>query len=65
MSLDVADIQSPTWAKLEEHLNKRIEVLHREIEQDGDPDKTNVIRGRIRELRKLLLLGKEKPKFND
>lgn len=56
-----SDVHSNTWAKLERHIKERIEELHQRNEGPHDPIETAHNRGRIAELRQLLLTAQEPP----
>jgi len=55
-----ADRQTPTWAKLERHLNMRLASLREQNDGDSDAVATATRRGRIAEVKYLLVLGKER-----
>ncbi len=47
-----------TWRRLRKHLEARVDVLHRELENDAPEIEHAKRRGRIAELRALLALDK-------
>lgn len=55
--------QSPLWAKLAAHFERRIAQLNRLNEGDLPDAKTANLRGRIAELRSLAELANEIPRF--
>ncbi len=65
MILEKEDFTSGTWKRLVMVLEARIAVLQKELEQDLDDVKTALVRGRIKELRRLLTEGKEPLEFKD
>lgn len=60
-SLTPGDKDSSTWARLKKHLQARLEVLHRELEQTSTEAVTAERRGRIAEVRRLLSLDPNPP----
>lgn len=61
INLDRLDKQSATWEKLVLQIKKRIEDLRTQLEH-GNPSETDeIVRGRIKELRGILLAGEEAP----
>lgn len=61
ISLDLRDIDSPTWQKLQGHLEECLEKERRNLEKIGDDIPHDVIRGKILAYRQLLALGKTTP----
>ena len=56
------DIHSPTWRFVRGHLLDRLQKLRESNDSPrNDPDKTALIRGRIREIKDLLEIEKPKP----
>lgn len=53
--LNDVELKSAVWIKIEAHLESRISSLHKELELDLDTARTAKIRGRIAEIRKILL----------
>lgn len=51
------DLLSPVWLKLARHVEERIVVEQKKLEQDLDPIATAKVRARIRTYRDLLALG--------
>jgi hypothetical protein len=51
--------QHPIWMKIEEELNRRIDVLRRMNDGAFDEIQTARLRGRIAELKDLLAMGKD------
>lgn len=60
-TLSELDIRSPTWIKLVEIINARINTLRNHNENDHSPEETSKIRGQIKECRKVLALAKKAP----
>lgn len=58
------DRNSPTWITVREHAEKRLQQLRERLETPGmDQPTTESVRGSLKELRELLALPDEKPKF--
>lgn len=55
--LDISDFRSTVWAKLQAHIDARIELLRAENDRLLPMDQTMVLRGRISELKNLLALA--------
>lgn len=59
MTLDDDDLRSPTWKKIEAYLTAHLEKLRLKNESDAlDAIATARMRGRIRETRHFLTLGR-------
>ncbi len=54
-----ADFNTDVWARLEEHLAGRLEVLRTQLEGELDEKGTAAVRGRIREIKEMLALPKK------
>lgn len=53
---------SPTWLRMRKHFEQRIERIHIELENPKrTEEQTQMLRGRIAELRLLLLLNETAP----
>jgi len=61
--MELEDYTSGIWKRFVLEIEERIEVLHKELEQDADESKTAKIRGRLAELRRLQNLGKQPIEF--
>ena len=61
MTLTIEEQQSPVWGRVKEQLEERVAVLQKELERMADHDRTNMIRGGLRELRGILIAGEEVP----
>ena len=58
------DRNSATWAIVQKHAEKRLSELRERLETPGvDQHSTEGARGAVKELRELLALPDEKPKF--
>lgn len=57
-TLAIADVQSPTWAKVRDYLQQRLAQL-REENDSGDTEITTRRRGRIAEIKDMLALEEE------
>lgn len=57
MRLEPHEIQSPLWAKLQEHMEQQLADLRRRNDQDLDEIKTAKLRGRLLQIREFLLLA--------
>lgn len=55
-----ADLASPLWHGLKLHLEDRLQSLRAQLETDQPPEKTANLRGRIAEVKRILLLGEQK-----
>lgn len=55
------DFKSPTWQRMREHVEVRLNHLRQINDQNHDMEKTASIRGAIAELKGLLALDKSKP----
>lgn len=51
------DRYSGTWAAVAEHVKRRVDALHLELETINSHDESQIIRGRILELREILNLS--------
>lgn len=54
-----ADFNTDVWARLEQHLAGRLEVLRAQLEGELDEKGTAGVRGRIREIKEMLALPKK------
>lgn len=59
--LDLNDRQSPTWRKLRDHFEQRLQELRAKNDNDLDPIATAKVRGSIKEALYLLALGDQDP----
>ena len=59
--LDLNDRQSPTWRKLRDHFEQRLQELREKNDNDLDAAATAKVRGAIREVIYLLALGDQDP----
>lgn len=58
------DRNSATWALVQKHAEKRLSELRERLETPGmDQVTTESVRGAVRELKNVLALVDEKPKF--
>lgn len=57
--LTAADLQSAAWAKLSKHIEARLDLYRRQNDGDLNPTETASLRGKIREAKYILSLGKE------
>ena len=58
MKLSPADINSPVWGRIKEHVEKRIAELRRENDSDTlDATKTSRLRGKLAFAKELLALA--------
>lgn len=57
--------ESPQWKRMRRDLDARISDLQLQLEADIGPDETNVIRGRLRELRRIIEEVEEPPQHFD
>ena len=64
LQLTPADRGSGLWVKLEQHLHERLVALQGQLEGDKEPDETNRLRGRIREIKGLLKEGEPAPRID-
>lgn len=55
------DFKTPTWQRMREHVEARLNQLRQINDQCHDMEKTASIRGAIAELKGLLALDKSKP----
>lgn len=55
--LDLNDRNSPTWRKLRDHLQDRLQSLRARNDSDLDPIQTAKLRGEIKAIRNTLALG--------
>lgn len=62
--LTVSDKQSVTWLRLKALLEQRLDELRRENDRDLNADDTAMVRGRIKEVKRLLGIDKELPKIS-
>ena len=51
------DLKTPTWRRMRDHVETRIEILRQQNDRHQDAEKTASIRGAIAELKGLLALG--------
>jgi len=58
-ALKAIERHDPLWLKLRGHMERRIEQLRRENDQDLDPTKTARIRGQIAALSALVALDRD------
>jgi len=63
IELEKIDLEGRTWKRVREYAEKRIEELHKDLEADRDQKETATTRGKIQELRKLLSVERERPRF--
>lgn len=61
--LGIDEVNSPAWRNVEAEIERRIESLHKYLENDLDMTETAETRGRIRELRRILMMS-GKPKMD-
>ena len=61
INLDKIDLQSVTWEKLVTQIHKRINDLHLMMESETSKESIDVLRGRIKELRGILIAGDAAP----
>lgn len=61
MNLDRVDRNSHVWEMLVERVKARLEVLRTVLENGGESEHVEKTRGRIAELRGILLAGEEVP----
>lgn len=61
INLDKIDLQSATWEKLVTQIHKRIDDLHLMMEADAPKESIDVLRGRVKELRGILIAGDAAP----
>lgn len=54
--LTLDDLRSQTWARLQEHLERRRAALQTQLEKDSSPEVTAKLRGRVAEIKELLAL---------
>jgi hypothetical protein len=59
--LTQADIHSPVWNKLQEHLNARLLILRAKNDGNLSADETAKLRGRIAEIKNMIELGNLAP----
>ncbi len=59
--LTPADKHSPTWMRLKEHLNARLQTLRIQNDAEATPEQTANRRGRIAEIKFLLTLDDSSP----
>jgi hypothetical protein len=59
--LNEADVGSPTWMKLQDHMQKRLQQMRQRNDADQPETSTAMTRGSIRELKYLLALPLEQP----
>lgn len=63
--LTLADFHSATWQKMKKHLQSQLESYRKENDGNLDNDKTQRVRGRIAEVKRLLALEDPTPKVMD
>ena len=61
MTLTVDQRNSPVWGVIHAQLVRRVADLQRELEKPGALDSTNIIRGRLLELRGILIADEDVP----
>jgi len=61
IALNQHDRQSEVWYRIAESLRTRIEDLRTDLEKTKDFDETNRLRGRLAEVRGILIAGDEPP----
>ena len=59
--LDLNDRQSPTWRKLRDHFEQRLQELREKNDNDLGELATAKLRGQLAEIRYLLALGDQDP----
>lgn len=57
--LDTDDLESITWRRISEHLNKRLSKLREQNDGDLPDEETAKLRGRIAELKLILSFSKD------
>ena len=60
LELSIADKRSPLWRALEDHLNQRLAACRAQNDASQPVEKTEHLRGRIAELKGLLVLAAER-----
>lgn len=64
-ALSSGDKLSPTWLRLVEHLEQRLDVLRKQNDGRLDEVQTARMRGRIAQLKELISLGADQPVVED